>query len=289
MRHMPELHPDTAIIDRPPVRHYTALLRKPTPSRTDQHASDQPGRLDPARRVASADVAAADALLVERLNTLGRLAEGLSGDLRQSLSVIRNSIYFLKMHLGESLDDKVRRHLSIMLREIRTAGRAVTNLSSLSLKRAPERQPVDVELLAASALGQVTAPPDIVVEQVIPQNARVFGDAEQLACAIANVIINSVQAMPAGGKVRIVCRPEPTAVALAIADEGQGMTDEVMARAFEPLFTTSPHRAGLGLTVVRSLVGANGGQVELESRPGHGTTVTFRLPKPDQPPAAQAR
>jgi signal transduction histidine kinase len=57
------------------------------------------------------------------------------------------------------------------------------------------------------------------------------------------------------------------------------MSDKTRQRAFEPLFSTSPHRTGLGLTVTRTTVGANGGSIEIESRPGAGTTVTLRFPR----------
>ncbi len=139
----------------------------------------------------------------ESLLVIGLLSSRLSGELRQPLGVIRNALYFLDIHLGTTTDDKARRHLGIMLREIESVATIVSNLASLTSVQPTKRDPSDVEVI----------------------------------------------------------------------DTGCGMTTETQARVFEPLFTTSPQQTGLGMTVVRTLVGANGGKVELGSTPGKGTTA----------------
>jgi len=216
-------------------------------------------------------------LLAERLKTIGRLASSLSGELRQSLSVVRNSVYFLNMHLGTALDDKTRRHLSIMLRELQATDNLVTNLSALTSRHPPDRQPVDVDLLIHAALGRIQVPADVSVSIAVAPGTRVLADAEQLTCALVNLLVNSIQAMPEGGQIRIVGRVQHPEVIITVEDTGSGMDEAVLRRAFEPLFSTSPLRTGLGLTVVRSLVGLNGGRVELTSLPGSGTTATLRF------------
>jgi signal transduction histidine kinase len=220
-------------------------------------------------------------LRAERLSAIGQLSSGLSADLRQSLGVIRNSIYFLNISLGESLDDKVRRHLTLLLREVNSINRIAANLEALTSKRVPERQPTDVQLLVATALGRIAVPQNVSVEPLVPDGSRLYCDPDQMACALANLVTNAVQALPDGGRVRIGCRGSDDELVMTVTDGGIGMTDEVLVQAFEPLFTTSPHRTGLGLTVVRALTGANGGTVMLESRPGHGTTATLRFPRFD--------
>ncbi|MBM3314643.1 hypothetical protein FJY71_02210 [candidate division WOR-3 bacterium] len=223
---------------------------------------------------------AGDALLVERLRAIGRLADGLAVDLRQSLSVIRNSIYFLNVHLGETLDEKVRRHLTLMLREVNVTNRIVSNLVWLSARRPPDRGHCDVALAVHAALSQVPVPAGIKVDVLTPPHASVFSDAEMLAAALANLILNSVQAMPEGGRLLITHGEDASEAWLTVSDTGCGMTEEVRRQAGEPLFSTSPQRAGLGLAAVRTLAGANGGRVVIESRPGKGTDVTLRFLRP---------
>jgi len=200
-------------------------------------------------------------LLAERLWTIGRMASCISGELRQCTSVVRNSAYFLNLHLGENIDDKTRRHLSILIRELRGVDLLISNLSALADQRPPDRQPADVELLVHAASG-----------------TQVFCDPEQLTCVLANLFTNSIQAMPAGGQLRVLGRVRHPEVTITVEDSGTGMDDETLRRAFEPLFSRTPQRLGIGLTVVRSLVGLNGGRVELTSTPGAGTTVALRFP-----------
>jgi len=276
---MPNILRET-VIDSDAKRTYTATILRELQHRkglaVKKTAPSQDPSTDGAPRL-SAD----EELLGERLKTIGRLSDGISGDLRQSLTVIRNSIYFLNIHLGESLDDKVRRHLSLLLREVNNINAIASNLAALASKRLPERQPSDVGLIVATAIGHVAVPPNVTVEPVIPGEARLYCDPEQIACAIANLITNAVQATHEGSKIRVVCRHADSELTLAVSDSGAGISDEVMARVFEPLYSTSPHRTGLGLTVVRALVGANGGSVEIESKVDAGTTVTLHFPRFD--------
>ena len=213
------------------------------------------------------------------LATVGLLSSRLSGELRQPLGVIRNAIYFLNIHLGTTTDDKVRRHLGIMLREIESVTTIVSNLAGLTSNRPPKRESSDVEVIVAAALEHTGHPANIKVETVIPPHSRLFCDPTQMCLAITNLLDNSIRAMPEGGSIRIVCRSTPRETTIEVVDTGRGMTAETQVRVFEPLFTTSPQQTGLGMTVVRTLIGANGGKVELESAPDKGTTVRLRFRK----------
>lgn len=220
-----------------------------------------------------------NAHLAERLWTIGRLADGVAMDLRQSLSVIRNSVYFLNTYLGEHLDDKVRRHLGLMWREIDYANRVLSRLAWFTGQQSPDRQLVDVELLVHSSLNQLTIPATIKVETAVPCSAALHCDPVQLSAALANVIENSIQAMPNGGHVRIAFTESPKETRLTISDTGPGMENAVRVQVFDPLFSTSPHRSGLGLTIARMLVSANGGWLDLADDSGPGTTLVMRFPR----------
>ncbi|MDE3156780.1 MAG: HAMP domain-containing protein [Acidobacteriota bacterium] len=106
-----------------------------------------------------------------------------------------------------------------------------------------------------------------------------------LSRALANVIENAVSAMPARGHLRISAERlsgQPW-VALHVEDDGVGMDPEAVRRAFEPYFSTKKTGTGLGMTIARRNVEANGGTIALSSERGHGTRVTIRLPLGDQP------
>ena len=118
---------------------------------------------------------------------------------------------------------------------------------------------------------------------MINLNATGFGDPSQIRRALTNIIDNSIQAMPGDGRIRIVCQHAGRETRIVISDNGPGMSEEVRARVFEPLFTTSSHRVGIGLTVAQRLVGACGGTIAVESTPGAGTTVTLTFPRHEMP------
>src|SRR5258706_1322592 len=119
-------------------------------------------------------------------------------------------------------------------------------------------------------------------------------DDEQLQVAMLNLIVNARDAMPAGGEIRITARNVtlPAAelrrddlqgafVALSISDAGQGIPADVLPRVFEPFFTTKSvgRGSGLGLAQVYSFAQQSNGAVQIDSAPGHGTTVTLYLPR----------
>ncbi len=115
---------------------------------------------------------------------------------------------------------------------------------------------------------------------VPPSLPEVFVDAGQIEQALLNLVTNSRDAMPAGGRLRLSARGQDGFVELAVSDSGHGLSDEIVSQVFDPLFTTKPpgRGTGLGLPIVREVVAAHGGTVDFASRDGQGTTVTIRLP-----------
>ena len=220
---------------------------------------------------------------VEELALVGRLASRLSGEMRQPLSVMRNAVYFLNLHSGTDLDEAARRHLTFLLRAVEEVNNIASNLATLAGTEVADRQTTDVEVLVASALDRVQTRPGVIIQTAVDPGAAVFGDPSQIRRALTNIIDNSIQAIPGDGRIRIVCQHAGRETRIVISDNGPGMSEEVRARVFEPLFTTSSHRVGIGLTVAQRLLGACGGTIAVESTPGVGTTVTLTFPFHDLP------
>jgi signal transduction histidine kinase len=103
------------------------------------------------------------------------------------------------------------------------------------------------------------------------------GDAALLRPALLNLMRNAVQAMPTGGTLTLEVAREEAAVAITIADSGPGIPPEVRETIFTPFFTTRSKGTGLGLTVVRELVSALGGEVRVSTAHGGGAAFTVRL------------
>ncbi|RMG59849.1 MAG: ATP-binding protein [Bacteroidetes bacterium] len=95
-----------------------------------------------------------------------------------------------------------------------------------------------------------------------------------------NLLTNAIQAMPEGGLIQVLTRVKGEMVEIRIRDTGQGMTDEVKSRIFEPFYTTKEvgEGTGLGLSISHGIIEQHHGQIEVDSLPGHGTEVILRLP-----------
>jgi CheY-like chemotaxis protein len=113
----------------------------------------------------------------------------------------------------------------------------------------------------------------------------VHADANQIERVLSILIANAKDAMPKGGKLTVATALEPAAsgpgrICLRVSDTGAGMTDEVKARLFEPFFTTKPvgKGAGLGLSTVYGIVKSAGGDIQVQSTPGQGTTFKIAFP-----------
>jgi two-component system sensor histidine kinase HydH len=108
-------------------------------------------------------------------------------------------------------------------------------------------------------------------------------DADLFKQAILNLMLNAEQAMPQGGEITIQAVPEEAGgavsmVCLSLIDTGKGMSEEVLAKVFQPFFSTRPGGTGLGLPTTRRIVEGHGGTIDVQSEPGRGTKFTIRLP-----------
>ena len=117
----------------------------------------------------------------------------------------------------------------------------------------------------------------------------VRGNAAELREVVTNLVLNAIDAMPRGGQLGLSTRPRGGGVELTVTDTGEGMSEEVRRRIFEPFFSTrSPMRTGLGLSVVHGTVGRHRGRVEVTSEEGRSTTVRLWLPAAGAAPPAAA-
>ena len=114
---------------------------------------------------------------------------------------------------------------------------------------------------------------------VAPGTPEALADRTLLARAVTNLIENALQAMPSGGLLHLQASADgPAHVRISCTDTGVGMSEEAVARAFEPHFSTKTSGSGLGLANARRNIEACGGSIMMESTPGRGTTLTVRLP-----------
>jgi signal transduction histidine kinase/ActR/RegA family two-component response regulator len=235
--------------------------------------------------------------LAQRLEAMGTLAGGIAHDFNNILGAV---LGYGEMAMRDApKGSRLARDLdNIMIAGER--GRAlVDRVLAFSRSAVGERVPVHVERVVREVLDQVLAklPANVTVHSKLHAGrAAVRGDATQVHQVVANLASNAVQAMPAGGTLRIglaverAAAPRPATigvreageyVVLTVADTGTGIPPEVVDRIFDPFFTTKEvgTGTGLGLSLVHGIVTELGGAIDVASTPGAGSTFTIYLPR----------
>ena len=217
----------------------------------------------------------------DRLATLGQLAGGVSHELRNPLGVIKNSVYYLKMVVPD--DERVRKHLAILDREVATATRIISGMLDFARTTPPMRAPTDVNSLVRDGLERLMAADSVRIERDLAEGLPpVMVDADQVRLVLDNLLSNATQAMPEGGVLTVRTRSAGGRVEICVEDTGAGIAPEHLERIFEPLFTTKSKGIGLGLALARRLTEANDGTIRVEAAAGGGTRFLVEL-RPGKP------
>lgn len=223
----------------------------------------------------------------ERLAALGRMAAGVTHELRNLLTVLLGRTNLLRMwaEAGSVLTaEQVMRAAGALEEAAERMKRIVESLSLYSKPPTVELQPLDVgpllmiipEIVDFSARkGRVTLGVDVPGAG----DLRLLGDRSYLLQALVNLVTNAIEAMDHGGRVTLSAHGTQSEVTVEVADTGPGIPHDIQSRIWEPFFTTKANGTGLGLAIVRSLVTEMNGTVQLDSAPGMGTRVHLSLPR----------
>ncbi|MGB2804322.1 MAG: ATP-binding protein [Candidatus Zixiibacteriota bacterium] len=222
----------------------------------------------------------------QRLGAVGEITSGVAHDLNNLLSVVIGRTQLLS---GRMKDAGLLRHVEAIEKGATDASEIIHRLQQFG-RPSSDKSFVNVEVARLiDEVVEMTRPKwnewaklrgiNVQVTKLQSDLPSVYGCPSELRQVLVNLILNSIDALPAGGQIVLETRREGEFVLISVTDNGAGMTEEVKTKVFEPFFTTKSHRGtGLGLNVARRIVLNHHGEIAVESQAGEGATFTIKLP-----------
>jgi signal transduction histidine kinase/putative methionine-R-sulfoxide reductase with GAF domain len=231
----------------------------------------------------TADLRKTEAQLIrsEKLAALGQLAAGIAHEIRNPLTSINILIHSLRDK--PSNEERRQEDLRVIEEEIRRINEIVDQFLRFAKPAPPLLQQVDVLSLFEETL-QLLKPQiekhRISVEKEFPSLPPTVLDREQMKQVVLNLLLNALQAMPGGGRLRLSGQvlEDNRWIQLSIQDTGVGILPEDMNKLFDPFFSTKEGGVGLGLSIAHRILDQHRGKIQAESTPGRGTLFTLWLP-----------
>lgn len=218
----------------------------------------------------------------EKLADLGIVVAGVAHEINTPLAIIRGNSEVLDMCLPPEHPN--HEEVEIISRQTERMAKIVGNLLSFARQKSLNRREFVVHEVLDDILSQIGHQTRIDRIKVVRNYAHdlkaITGDADQLRQVFSNLILNAIQAMPAGGELRLATRSQApgNGCIVEIADTGAGIPQENLEKIFTPFFSTKDYGSGLGLSVSYGIVKDHGGEIQVQSSPEHGTRFSIVIP-----------
>jgi two-component system, NtrC family, nitrogen regulation sensor histidine kinase NtrY len=220
----------------------------------------------------------------ERVAAWRELARRLAHELKNPLFPLQITVENLQRaraaHPAE-FDEVFRESTATLLAELGKLRGIVGRFSDFARMPQPQLETVDLNNLVRESLklfeAQMQAAAVILRLDLAAGLRAIHADPGQLTRALQNLVLNAIDAMPAGGELAIRTAAHDGGVRLEVSDTGQGLTQEECDRLFTPYYTTKTHGTGLGLAIVQSVISDHGGKIGVRSQPGKGATFCIDL------------
>lgn len=217
----------------------------------------------------------------ERLAALGQLTASVAHELRNPLGAVRSAVFALGESLESGQPEQTRRAAALAEQCVVRCDAIIEGLLSYSRVGQLRLEETDIDAWIAQQLDE-QLPEDLSCIRNLDCGAMVPVDRDKLRRALLNVLSNATQSMshlaPVQRRLTVSTAVDGDSLWVRVQDIGQGIAPDLLEQVFEPLFSTKKRGVGLGLPTVCNIIRQHDGDVQLDSQPDTGTTVTLRLP-----------
>jgi len=221
----------------------------------------------------------------ERLAVLGQLTTTVSHEVRNPLGTVMNALFLIRDEAETHDLQSLMRPLELAERNVQRCDSIISELLDFSKRRSTQKAFLEVGGWLAQLLDEMVWPAEVACHREIQAGVTVLADAERLRRAVVNVLTNALQALEGGAagppRLEILLRQQDGRCEIVVRDNGPGMSPSILARIFEPMFSTKNFGVGLGVPIIKNIMEDHGGGVDYQSVPEEGTTVTLWLPLAD--------
>ncbi|MBW1646233.1 MAG: cache domain-containing protein [Deltaproteobacteria bacterium] len=214
-----------------------------------------------------------------KLAALGSLVAGVAHEINNPINVITGNIELIEM--DAEMKQRFAAEISLVKKQSQRIQKIVKNMLGFSRVRHTAFAEVDLNEMVTRVLASLEPQLEelgIRLETDLGPLPRIMNDEDHLVQVVTNIIVNSLQAMPGGGTLRVRTVAEDNGrLRIIISDTGCGMTPAEMENMFNPFYTTKKDGTGLGLSISYELIRSLGGDIEVSSEVGRGTTITIIL------------
>jgi len=214
-----------------------------------------------------------------RLADLGQMASHVAHEVRNGLVPMKLYLNLLSRRLvSDAASLEIAEKLGVGFAGLETV---INDLLQFTSHRDPLLVEVDLAQMLrdlCESLAPQLAAQHICVSIAATDTLCCMADADMLRRGLLNLVLNAIDAMPAGGELLLAARNDGNAVQISVADSGPGLSADVARRIFEPFFTTKGKGTGLGLAIVYRIAEVHGGEIVAENRQGGGAIFTLSLP-----------
>ncbi len=215
-----------------------------------------------------------DLMNAEKFTVIGDLATRLAHDLRNPLSIVKNTMDIMRAKPNMGIEEKLQR-FGMFDRAIQRMTHQIDDILNFVKKPNLMLQQTSLLSILDEAIGNTLVPPEVVILKPYA-DVVINCDSRKLEAVFSNLLNNSIQAMDDKGEIKMRMSDFGYDVQIEFEDTGPGIPLEIQSKVFDPLFTTKPTGTGLGLSICKNIIEQHGGTLTVKSPP---TVFTVRLPK----------